>query len=183
MSTTASSENGPEKTIVELDETECAYAYYLMQQRADTFDHDDYEATTYNGDSKSVHLRGAKAEIAVAKHYGLNVDETVRTTGDSTDFKAKVNGVPGTIDVKSTTYKPPWLWVRSHKTNSDYYIATYLENDQASKVWVVGWATNDDVLKADYIQSPVKGERHMNYRLKEHELQDLPPVNEITTQQ
>lgn len=159
---------------VKLSNIECDYAERIAKDRATNFEHDDYESTTYNGDSHAVHLRGAKSEVAVAKYYNLGLDETIRPKGDTTDFAIRCNGKDASLDVKSTTYLPPWLWVREHKTNSDYYIATYLENEHADEVWIVGWATQHMVLEGDYIESPVDNESHMNYRLKEDALDPLP---------
>jgi hypothetical protein len=123
-------------------------------------------------------LIGAKSEIAVAKYYNLEVDKSAKETGDKTDFEILYNGIPATLDVKTTTYRPVWLQVRETKMNSSFYLSTYMKNELATEVCLAGWAKDDDLFNGQYMKSPAGG-LHFNYKLDESELSPLPTRHEI----
>jgi len=159
---------------IELTDGHEMVARTLAKKRAHSFSHDDYEATAFGKGSLDVHLIGAKAEVAVAWYYGIPADTERRLEGDEHDFEIRYLGRRASLDVKATTYEPPWLQVRESKSESDYYLACFLDTAASSRVNLVGWASRSDVLAGDYIESPAGG-RHHNYRLKESDLDELPP--------
>jgi len=156
-----------------LDSTALSVANRLAENRYDSFEHDTFEETAMGKTSFDVHLIGAKAEVAFSLRYGLIVDMKERLNGDEYDFEATIDDERATIDVKATTYKPAWLQVRESKTDSDYYVATYLSGADATEVTIVGWASRNEVLAGDYIPSPGGGS-HRNYRLWKDEMSELP---------
>jgi hypothetical protein len=161
---------------INLDQTHLSVANRLAEKRHDSFSHDSYEDTAMGKSSFEVHLIGAKAEIAFSMKYGVLVDLEERLEGDDFDFEVLYQDRPVKIDVKATTYRPAWLQVRESKTNSDYYVATYVEDADATSVELVGWASRETVLDGDYIDSPGGG-RHRNYRLWKDEMDQLPKPN------
>lgn len=166
---------------IPLDHNALSIAHRLAQTRSESFAHDGYEATAFGKSSFDVHLIGAKAEVAVSLHYDLLVDMKKRLKGDQHDFEIDYKGQYSTLDVKATTYRPAWMQVRETKTNSDYYLATYLDSPDAEVVELVGWASRDDVLAGDFIRSPGGG-NHKNYRLWKDEMDRLPDKLSIRKQ-
>lgn len=164
---------------ITLDSRMLSLADRLAKKRCDSFSHDTYESTAYGKSSYEVHLIGAKSEIAFSLKYGLLVDLKERLEGDSFDFLGVYDGKPASIDVKCSTYRPPWVQVRESKTESDYYVGTYIEDTDAAEVQLLGWASRDRLMDtADLIASPA-GDSHRNYRLWEDELEPLPEPEEI----
>jgi len=163
----------------ELNDGELAAAKHVAEIRADSFAHDNYGETAFRESSYAVHLIGAKAEVAVSSYYGIPIDDEQRLAGDEHDFEIEYRGERATLDVKTTTYRPPWLQVRESKTGSDYYLACYLDDLDARTVHFVGFASRETVLDADKIRSPAGGD-HYNYRLWSDELDGLPPKEAIS---
>lgn len=157
-------------TTITLTDAEEKIATQMAKTRSDSFKHGSYEDTAFGKSSFFVHLIGAKAEVAIASHYGISPDYTERLTGDKHDFAIENT----TYDVKTTTYKPAWLQVRESKTESDYYIACYIEGVASKDVEIVGIVSRETLLNAPKINSPAGG-NHKNYRLKKHQMND-PPV-------
>lgn len=168
------------KTI-HLDQNALSIARRLAEIRSDSFSHDTYESTALGKSSFDVHLLGAKAEVAASLHYNLLVDMKKRLEGDEHDFEIEYDGQHATLDVKATTYRPAWLQVRETKTESDYYLATFLDGVEATSVELVGWSSQDRVLDGDFIRSPGGGS-HRNYRLWKDEMAALPAVDAVTKQ-
>lgn len=164
---------------IQLDSTLLSIARRLAEKRHDSFKHDNYEDSCYSDkNSYEVHLLGAKSEVAVSVKYGLLVDMKQRLEGDDFDFQAKYEDRMIDIDVKATTYKPPWLQVPKKKVRTDYFFATYLSSIEATEVELIGWASREQVEDADVIQSPAGGS-HLNYRLWEDEMDALPSPTEV----
>lgn len=166
---------------IHLDNNACSIAQHLAETRSDSFAHDSYESTAFGKSSYEVHLLGAKTEVAVSLHYNLLVDMKERLEGDEYDFEVSYNGQPATLDVKATTYRPPWMQVRESKTNSDYYLATHIDNPDSTTARLIGFASREQVLDADRIRSPGGGD-HLNYRLWEDEMDEIPSKMAISKQ-
>lgn len=163
---------------VVLDDTLLDVAQRLAETRHDTFAHSGYESTAYGKSSYDVHLIGAKAEVAVSDYYGLLVDMNKRLRGDEHDFEALYQGHEVTIDVKATTYSERKLLVRQSKTDSDYYLNTYVDGPDATTVELVGWAGRPALLDGHYKPSPAGS--HRNYVLWPDEMEQIPHPSELT---
>lgn len=164
----------------ELDDTAIKMAHRLAQKRYNSFNHDTFESTAYGKSSYEVHLIGAKAEVAFSLRYGLLVDLKERLEGDDFDFIAEYEGTHASIDVKCSTYRPPWVQVRESKTTSDFYVGAFLEGAGATEVELLGWASRDELMETgDLIKSPA-GAKHRNYRLWQDELHPLPASDKLT---
>lgn len=162
-----------------LDNTAIKMTHRLAQKRHNSFSHDTFESTAYGKSSYDVHLIGAKAEVAFSLRYGLLVDLKERLEGDDFDFVANYEGRETSIDVKCSTYRPPWVQVRESKTTSDFYVGAYLEGAEAKTVELLGWASRDELMETgDLIKSPAGGQ-HRNYRLWQDELRPLPALNKL----
>jgi len=163
---------------VKIDEAGQSLAHRLATKRHNSFSHDDFEDTAFGKSSFDVHLIGAKSEIAVSYYYDLLVDMKERLEGDEHDFVIEYDGEPATLDVKCTTYRPPWMQVRETKTGSDYYIATYMDGPESNSVELVGWSDRPTLIEGDRIQSPAGG-NHLNYRLWKDEMEEIPEPGEV----
>lgn len=103
-----------------------------------------------------------------------------RLSGDCHDFEAEYRGKRATFDVKSTTYSPAKLLVRDSKTESDYYVAAYIDGPSATTVDFVGIASRSALLDGDFIESYAQNGDHYNYELWQDELEPMPEPSEIT---
>lgn len=164
---------------IEIDDTITSMAHRIAEKRHDSFDHDGYKTDSLPRVSYDRHFIGGLTEVAVSDYYNILVDMEVRRTGDKHDFEIKYNGESATLDIKATTYRPPWLQVKEWKTDSDYYIATYLSGIDADSVELIGWASREQVLSADFISSPGGGD-FRNYRLWKDEMEPVPRPEELS---
>lgn len=125
---------------------------------------------------EQTHIRGLKAELAVARHYGLDADLEFRADGDSgADFRAEVDGDPAVIDVKATAYwAAPWLKVRAdgHHT-ADYYLLAAVDD---ARVKLVGWADAEAVRATEPTD---KTGHHRNHVVEGEELDPVPPQDAV----
>jgi hypothetical protein len=120
--------------------------------------------------SEEAHLIGLAAEVAISKLFNVEVDNRVYANkgDDGTDLVIPNVGI---ISIKSTTYgDDPYLRaeVKHHNTKTDCYIACYVNKNDISDVWFLGWATADEVTNAPQRKFMRYGPT--NYVLKESEL-------------
>lgn len=124
---------------MELDEEDFADAARLAWRRDASFRRDTgFRSALYN------HLQGCLAELAVARDLGLDIDEELYASEDGDGgYDFEVNGI--TIDVKSTSYDPPWLMVSEGRASADLFLSTHVD---AGTVTLVGAAWAEEVRAA-----------------------------------
>jgi hypothetical protein len=129
--------------------------------------------------SLQAHVIGMTAEAAVAQYFGVDVDERIfHNKGD--DGKDLILPDPFRVtQVKSTTYwSEPWLRaeIEHDKEYIDTYMLVYVDKEDLSCVWIVGWLPRSEVIKLPKKQL-VKG-GPMNYVAAEKELMPVNPIDQ-----
>lgn len=126
---------------------------------------------------EQTHIRGLKAELAVARYYGLEPDLSFRRDGDGgVDFRAKVRNTPTALDVKATQYIiDPWLKVRAdgHHAADAYLLAAV----NGAVVRLVGWAAAATVRATE--PSDATG-HHRNHVLRGDDLKPVPRPDSVS---
>jgi len=114
------------------------------------------------------HFLGLCGEIAIAQHYGVEIDFSIyEGRGDRLDMNIK--GHP--VDIKVTSYfDDPFL--RVEKNNVDPAMIYFCCAIKGNKVKVAGWIKGEDLIeKAEQRQLHRNGP--MNYVLKSNQLNPL----------
>jgi hypothetical protein len=131
-----------------------------------------FGTSTYGGKRRPAmaHFIGLGGEFAVAKSIGTQVDTRIfETHGDD-----GIDILEGKWGVKTTTYlTDPYLRVEVHHFNAEitgYVLCAYNPNIDLRKVEIVGWATRDDVLKAN--KKTLRRGGPLNYILYKKDLQE-----------
>lgn len=99
--------------------------------------------------SLQAHLIGMTAEVAVAHYFNVEFDERIfHNRGD--DGKDLTLPNYGVTQVKSTTYwSDPWLRaeIEHDKDYIDTYLLVYVDKEDLSCVWMIGWLPRAEVIK------------------------------------
>ena len=97
----------------------------------------------YYKDPNAEDIIGVAGELAFAKEYGLQIDDSIRPEGDGhVDFEITINGVEATIDVK-TAQKAYNLLIKEWEIEecADIFVLAEYESDENIKF--LGWETKD----------------------------------------
>lgn len=127
-------------------------------------------------------VQGIKAEYALAVCYDESgVDRTVsELSDDGVDGHVDVEGERLVIDVKSSSYAPPWIMVKrgySHE-EAGAFVASHVEDDTVT-FW--GFEYAEDMLRKENLEkSSASGARHRNYTITNRYF--LMPIRDATDQ-
>ena len=131
----------------------------------------------YGIERAQTHIRGLKAELAVAQYYDLDADLSFRPDGDGgVDFRVELRGEPTALDVKATQYiSDPWLKVRADAHHAaDAYLLVAVDGACAR---LVGWADAETVLATE--PSDATG-HHRNHVLRGDDLEPVPEPDAVS---
>jgi len=139
------------------------------------------------GSSEASHAAGLIAEIAVAKHFGVQIDERIFDKHGDDGYDMVIDALGGKVDVKSfidhgngMVMKDPHLKVPCEKKkdlekmkNVDVYLGVCYEKKKPKEVHLFGWETKDNLLKKG--RKKRYGQQYpLNYVLYENELNPIP---------
>lgn len=130
------------------------------------------------GDRTKIHVRGAKAEVAVARYWNIAPHDKVGGPDDGVDYRVNVNGVDADVDVKA---KPGQYWgdedlfvERKHVDRVGVFVLTCVDG---RKVRLVGYLPARDVNDFDADVTP---DGRTLYRVPGGELKPVPTPDEVT---
>jgi hypothetical protein len=137
-----------------------------------------YGAMTYGGKQSGLgaHTVGILAEMAVAQHYGVQVDQTIYQTHGDNGIDLQNVAQYGRVGVKCTTYtRQPLLRVEKEHFSQeiDTYVLCCLDEKQPSVVYLVGSASKEHVAQAPVKRLLQSGP--LNYLLSEADLSPMQP--------
>jgi hypothetical protein len=97
----------------------------------------------YYDDPNTEDTIGVAGELAFAKKYGLEIDDSIRPEGDGhVDFKVNINGNEVTVDVK-TAQKAYNLLVKEWEIKDCADILVLAERGPNDEIKFLGWETKD----------------------------------------
>lgn len=131
-----------------------------------------FGAMTYGGvrGSKQAHLIGIIPEIAVCIVGGGEVDARIFDSHGDEGIDANLSEL-GKIGIKTTTYgDDPYLRVEMEhfRDDIDAYVLCCYNEHRPKEVWIIGWATKDEVKQGQQRQFVHGGP--VNYVLCEKDL-------------
>jgi hypothetical protein len=143
-----------------------------------------FGSKTYNGKNTSAetHILGLAGEFAIAKLCGVPVDSRIYSSHGDDGTDLVLPGI-GNVAIKTTTYVDKPLLraeVHRHKDVIDYYIACYVNANDISDVWFIGWATTEEVLNAKQRKFLRYGPT--NYVLTEEQMRDPNDLIKMSTE-
>jgi hypothetical protein len=166
-----------DRIMIELTDVEISHAKSLAQSRGAKEEH--FGAMTYGGvrGGLEAHLLGMIPEYAVAKFFGQAVDTDIfdRHGDNGIDI---ANTKYGPIGVKNSTYKnEPFLRVEIEhfKDSIGLYVLCTYDQNPPNKVWLVGWATKDEVKVGE--QKRFLSGGPLNYVLVQEQLHPMKELN------
>jgi hypothetical protein len=125
---------------------------------------------------ESRHQVGMIGEIAFAIYADLQVNSELMEWSDGgVDFKASIDDVEQTIDVKTRQTKPYVFSVKEESVNADLFILGYLEED--TSVTFLGMATKEMVLNGNRKWS--QAIEKYNYQVSLSSLEPVPDSESI----
>ena len=135
------------------------------------------ECSKKTGSSENSHFYGLLGEIAVAKHFKVEIDKRIFAThgDDGVDLVLEDPDL-GNVQVKTTTYtKDPFLRVPMGKQKDkdklkdiDSYICCCIDVKNSKEVQIVGWIDHKELVKKKTRRFLRYGP--VNYVAKESEL-------------
>lgn len=138
------------------------------------------------GSSEASHAAGLIGEIAVAKYFGVEIDERIFDDHGDEGYDMVIEALGGRVDVKSfidhgngIVMKDPHLKVPCElkkdlkkMENVDVYLGVCYDKKKPKEVHLFGWETKDNFLKAGTRRY---GPQYpLNYVLTENELRPIP---------
>jgi len=138
------------------------------------------------GGSEASHASGLIGEIAVAKYFGVEIDEKIYDKHGDDGYDMVIDSLGGKVDVKSfidhgsgLIMKDPHLKVPCElkkdlkkMENVDVYLGVCYDKKKPKEVHLFGWETKDNFLKAGTRRY---GPQYpLNYVLTENELRPIP---------
>lgn len=174
------------KVEVVLSDSVIDYVEYLGLQRYKSSG-GTHKKRDKNSSDREIHVRGLKAEAALAIAYTEAEldDEIYEGSGDGgVDSLMKLGGSILSVDLKCSNYSPPWIKVeegavehKSEKSLCDAYIASHVDGN---KITFYGWLLSDEVISDVYKrESAAPYSDHMNYT-REDGFREMPTP--VTTQ-
>lgn len=138
------------------------------------------ECSVKTGSSENSHFYGILGEMAVAKHFGVKVDEEIFDSHGDDGIDLFIKKLGGKTQVKTTTYpKDPFLRVPMQREkdkekieNVASFICCCLDVNIKNKIEIVGWATKAEVKTGKQRKFLRFGPT--NYVLSENELRQIP---------
>ena len=130
--------------------------------------------TEANAPEEDYELTGFMPEVQFAKDFGVKVDKSLRVDGDKgMDFRFSA----GTVDVKGAKI-PNSLLVEEGHVRADIFVLYGVEVN-TQKVWFVGWAYKEEVLKKEPKQWPQKVINHIVPKKELRSKRELRKVLEL----
>tara|TARA_B100001105_G_C22320174_1_gene412165 strand:+ start:273 stop:803 length:531 start_codon:yes stop_codon:yes gene_type:complete len=172
------------RIIVKLSNKEVSFAEKLAHKRDAKkvrFGAGKYAACSEKtGSSEMSHFYGILGEVAVAKHFGAEVDEEIFDNHGDDGIDLTIKKLKGKTQVKTTTYcKEPLLRVpmgrdkdKEKIENVESFVCCCIDPKVKQVVEIVGWATREEVKKG--AQRKFLRFGPTNYVLGENELRPLP---------
>lgn len=131
-----------ERLRIELTDKEVKFANDLANMRESDWKKNIPTNVRMRKENDS-HYIGALGEVAFSKHSGLEVDTWISEKEGDKGVDFCYNDV--TIDVKSTTWFPPYL--REHSVEdlvADVYVLAYIPKNFQNAVYLCGWRSKED---------------------------------------
>jgi hypothetical protein len=118
------------------------------------------------------HTIGVIAEAGVASYYGVELDELILPGGDD-GIDLVLPGL-GKTGIKCSTYgHDPYLRVEQELLSEEVaaYLLCYVEPTRLHEVWLIGWATREEVEQGRKVRFVPGGP--VNHLLEELELRRI----------
>jgi hypothetical protein len=138
---------GPYKGVLEIFHEDMPMDYDAIRELADARHQQHKGKRSSRPLAPNYELVGLVAEFAFGDAYGLDVDTTLRPTGDDGyDFDTPV----GTIDIKASAKPPKWLPVEFMKVKADIYVQAHVDLPTET-VTFLGWTDKETVKEHDVV--------------------------------
>jgi len=161
--------------VRELSDDDLQFAVDLGRERDESMNHAGVGVGP--AERSDIHVRGAKAEVAVARYWQIEPHDHVGSPDDGSDYSVVVNGVPADVDVKA---KPGDYWgdedmfvEPKHVARIDVFVLTCVDG---RRVRLIGYLPASAVTDYDTEETNDK----TLYRVPGGDMNPLPTPDEVT---